>query len=160
MFDFILKLMYSALFIAFSGLFAGVLFAIIPRTIFLKCEKYFPLLKYEQNGKFYNRVFKINLWKDKLPQFSELTKIGFSKTSLNNSSPEYLKAFHAETIRAEITHLFLIITSPLCFYFNTKIFTLLTFFSIILGNIPFLMIQRYNRARIRNLIVHLQKKHS
>lgn len=155
--NFITRLLCSAIFIAIFGLGTGLLFALIPQNFFLKHERLFRLFKFEQDGRFYSRYFKINAWKDKLPQFSELTKVGFSKTSLNNLSLNYLELFKIETMRAEFTHIFLIILSPVCTVLGTRILAPLTIIGSILGNIPFLMIQRYNRGRISKLLKRMEK---
>lgn len=155
--NFISRLLFSAMCIAIAGLVAGLLFALIPKEFFLKNERFFVPFKFEDGGRLYSRVFKINTWKDKLPQFSELTKIGFDKTALTNLSANYLELFKIETMRAEFTHVFLIITSPLYAFFGARIIVPLTVVGSMIGNIPFLMIQRYNRARIEKLMKHLSR---
>lgn len=154
---FIQKLLSSAFYIATFGLVAGFIFALIPRSVLEKLEGFFKLRDFEQNGKFYTKYFKINLWKDKLPQFSEITKFGFNKSTLNPISSEYLNLFKLETIRAELTHLILILASPMYLIVESKIILPLTVVGNIIGNIPFIMIQRFNRARIKRLLSHFEK---
>lgn len=158
---FFIHLFNSAVYVCFIGLVAGFLFAMLPNRVFKKNESLFKIRKFEQGGMFYSKYLKINLWKDKLPQFSELTRFGFKKASLNNISHEYLEIFKAETMRAELTHFFLIILSPFYVYVKPDILQWTTFIGCVLGNIPFIMIQRYNRARIIKLQSRLNNtKHS
>lgn len=134
------------------GFISGCIFALFPRRLLQKCiVKEF---KFENNGKFYEKYFHILKWKDHLPQFSNITKIGFKKDTIKSISVNYLETFYIETIRAELTHFFLIIFSP--FYFFVKNYTLgFKIFAVvcnIIGNIPFIMVQRYNRPRIYTLL--------
>ena len=151
------KLLSSAIHVIIIGLITGFIFALVPGKLFLKFQNYYKLFRFEQEGRFYNKYFKINIWKDKLPQFSELTKFGFSKSSLNNVSGEYLEQFYIETMRAELSHWFLIMCSPIYFLFAEKILLWFTIIGNIIGNLPFIMIQRYNRGRILKLLAHLKK---
>ena len=153
------KFLNSAFYAMIIGLITGFVFALIPQKLFLKFKNCYKLHPYEQEGKFYTKHFKINAWKDKLPQFSELTKFGFSKASLNTVSSEYLEIFYIETMRAELTHWFLILFSPIYLCFADKILITFTITCNILGNLPFIMIQRYNRGRVLKLLEHLRKYH-
>ena len=154
---FLQKLLYSAFYVALLGLIVGFSFALIPGKVFLKHEKLFPFFKFEDGGKLYSRYFKINAWKDKLPQFSEITHFGFSKTSLNILSEKYLYRFKIETLRAESSHWFLILISPIYFLVTDKILLPLVIIGNLIGNLPFIMIQRYNRARIGKVISKIEK---
>lgn len=151
------KLLGSAFYIILIGLIAGFVFALIPRSFFIKYAGKFQLYNFEQEGRFYSKYFKINVWKDKLPQFSELTKFGFNKASLNTVSSAYLNTFYIETMRAELSHWILILVTPVYLFFSEKILLPLTIFGNIFGNLPFVMIQRYNRGRILKLLNHLEK---
>lgn len=109
--------------------------------------------KWENNGKFYINILKIKKWKDKLPQY--VPKNGFSKRHLrciSKLSKEYIEKFIIETCRAEWNHMMC------CMYWVVAVFTNSglcgLFFSIvsIVANLPFLIIQRFNRIRLNNLI--------
>ena len=134
------------------GFIAGCFFALLPKKLLRKCiVKEF---KFEDNGKFYEKYFHIMKWKDHLPQFSNITKIGFKKDCIKNISVDYLETFYIETIRAEMTHFFLIIFA--LFYLTVEKYTIgfkiFAVVSNIIGNIPFAMVQRYNRPRIKTLL--------
>lgn len=156
---FFILLFNSAVYVCFLGLVTGFFFAVIPRKAFYRLSFWFKERNFEKGGIFYSKYFKINIWKDKLPQFSELTRFGFKKASLNNISDEYLEIFKTETMRAELTHFVLIILSPLYVFIKPDILQHFTLIGCILGNIPFIMIQRYNRIRINKLQSRL-KNHS
>ena len=140
------------------GFLTGCIFALLPKRLLKKClVKEFA---FEDNGKFYEKYFHILKWKDHLPQFSNITKIGFKKDSIRKLSVDYLETFYIETIRAEMTHFFLIIMAPLYFIVDdyTTGFKIFAVISNILGNIPFAMVQRYNRPRIKALLQKIISK--
>lgn len=106
----------------------------------------FRAREWEENGKWYNRHLKVNEWKDCLPQ--HVGKNGFSKRHLTDVSPEYLDKFILETCRGEWDHWMC------CLYFVISIFVNRFSYGILFGliaiaiNLPFIIIQRYNRFRL------------
>ena len=117
---------------------------------------FFSFLKKE---KFYEKILKIKKWKDQIPQF--VIKNGFSKNKIKNLNLEYLKKFIAETYRAEIDHLICCFSVPFLFFFNNlKNIKLSCIISglVIIGNLPCILIQRYNRFRIRRICLKLRDK--
>ena len=104
--------------VCFIGVIFGIVFAYIPAKAFKYTEKLLKTLNFEENGRFYDKYFKISVWKDKLPQFSNIIRVGFHLNNLEIKSDEYLERFKIETLRAEITHIFLIIISPAFYYLN------------------------------------------
>ncbi len=112
--------------------------------------------KWEKDGKFYNDVLKINKWKDFLPQ--HIGKDGFSKDHIDDLSIEYIDEFILETCRGEWNHtmncLFGIVLLIINNFYMGIILTLL----LLLGNLPFAVIQRYNRFRLQKLRKTLIRK--
>jgi glycosyl-4,4'-diaponeurosporenoate acyltransferase len=100
--------------------------------------------------KFYK---KINLpkWKDKLPQYN----VDFNKKNLEKTlTIDYLKQFIFITCRAEIIHISIAILGYIsllfCFVTSLDYFWLFFWIATIVGfgNIPFCLIQRFNRYRL------------
>lgn len=116
----------------------------------------YKIKKFENNGRFYQKHFKINKWKDKLPQ--HIAEDGFSKASISSTSPEYFETFIMETCRAGWCHL------VNCFYIIIALFLSPNAVGLTLGiltiivNIPFIMIQRYNRARLLRVLHRIKKE--
>ncbi|MBQ2897892.1 MAG: glycosyl-4,4'-diaponeurosporenoate acyltransferase [Clostridia bacterium] len=151
---FFVLLGYNFACIIIIGIISGLLIAAIPSAVFTphKISTYHDF-KFEDCGRFYDKYFKISVWKDKLPQFSEIVHKGFSKGSLKGIDKAYLGRFYLETIRAEFCHRVLILCAPVFYVLNKSsnvgiVFTIL----YIIGNIPFIMIQRYNRPRIKKIM--------
>lgn len=129
-------------------------------------EKSFDFNKYiyriknwENNGKWYNDRLKIKKWKDCLPQY--VSKDGFSKRNLADLSVKYIDQFILETCRGEWSHRKCIWIAVPIIFINRLSIGLLFLFFVLLINIPYICIQRYNRIRlikIRNKIVVLDQK--
>ena len=111
---------------------------------------------FERGGKFYSEKLKIKKWKDFLPQY--ISKNGFSKKNFKNKNLSYIDRFISETCRAEWNHkMCMLIIFPVITFNILKIgiiFTLL----ILLTNLPFVFIQRYNRFRLMALKRHKLNK--
>ena len=114
---------------------------------FFDCKKSrFKAKEWERGGRWYRDNLKINVWKDRLPQ--HIKKDGFSKAHITNMSVEYLDEFIMETCRGEWFHLnnclcgiFTMVLNPFGWNFGIT-------FLVLLGNVPFGIIQRYNRFRL------------
>lgn len=124
-------------------------------SVYSQDKKMFKPRKWERNGKWYEDKLHIKKWKDRLPQ--HIGKNGFSKQHFTSLSSEYIETFIKETCRAEWDHtiscIYIMITfiiSPVTIAF---IFSLLT----MLANVPFLIIQRYNRFRLLKIKQRLDK---
>lgn len=108
--------------------------------------------KWEEGGRIYERFFFVKKWKSKLPELSDYIKTIFSKKHLQSLKGDYLSVFLEESCKAEFTH-WVIILSSLLFYFSTDLFTAsrILFLAAAL-NMPYIIIQRYNRPRIIRLL--------
>lgn len=112
-------------------------------------KKMYPPHKWERGGKFYSDVLKINKWKDLLPQ--HIGKDGFSKDHLDDVSVAYLDEFIMETCRAEWNHTMNCLYAAVLFLINGLLMAIVLTFILFLLNLPFAVIQRYNRFRLQKL---------
>lgn len=112
--------------------------------------------KWEKNGKWYADHLKINKWKDFLPQ--HIGKDGFSKDHLDDVSLEYIDEFILETCRGEWNHIANCWFAVVLFIANSFWVALILTILLFLGNLPFAIIQRYNRFRLIKLKNTLIKK--
>lgn len=116
--------------------------------------------KWENGGLFYKRFFKVHKWKHLLPDGAKAHKNGFEKKSLYSYEPAYLKAFIAETGRAEIFH-WLQITPFWIFGLWSPPFVILIMLGYALVvNLPCIIAQRYNRPRIIRMYSKINKNNS
>ena len=119
-------------------------------------KRMFRARRWENNGRIYNDLLKINRWKDHLPQ--HIGKNGFSKNHLDGVSPDYLDEFILETCRGEWNHRANCWFAAVLFVLNPIGLALLLAFLLLLGNVPFAVIQRYNRFRLQKLKQTLLRK--
>lgn len=112
--------------------------------------------KWEKDGKWYAEYLKINKWKDFLPQ--HIGKDGFSKDHLDDVSIEYLDEFILETCRGEWNHTANCLFAVVLFLINSFWVAFILTILLCLGNLPFAIIQRYNRFRLVKLKNTLIKK--
>ena len=109
--------------------------------------------KWEKSGKLYVNVLKIKKWKDFLPQY--IGKNGFSKKhlkDLKDVSKSYIEQFIFETCRAEWNHFMCCLFSVVSLFVNTFLNGVIFSVFPILINFPFIIIQRYNRIRLKKLL--------
>lgn len=131
----------------------------ISKTAFDPNRKMYMPHKWENNGKFYNDVLKINRWKDFLPQ--HIGKDGFSKDHIDDISLEYIDEFIMETCRGEWNHSINCMFTVVLFLINDFFIAILFMIFLFIGNVPFIIIQRYNRFRLQKLrktIIKVKKR--
>lgn len=138
---------------ALAGTCVGCVLPISPKMI---DNWFFRERAWERGGAFYERLFHVKAWKTILPELADFVKSAFGKRHIAAHSPEYLLRFLVESCKAELTH-WVIVFSSLSFALwnpisETEAAAMVTF----LLNLPYIVIQRYNRPRIRRLLVQMQ----
>ena len=113
------------------------------------------LLKSE--GVFGEKKFPNQKWKDKLPDGTVIAKRGFDKSRLGKTDSAALKKFIIETQRAELTH-WLLIPPAFLFFCGIQDGRVGHGFYALLVNVPFIMIQRYNRPRLERALIRKIRK--
>ncbi len=107
---------------------------------------------WEAGGDFYQRYFRIKKWKKYLPDGAPLLgSRGFPKKRLREKTPEYLRSFLQETCRAELTHWLTLLFAPFFFFWNPLWVGFFMIFYALTENLPLIMAQRYNRARLNRI---------
>lgn len=107
---------------------------------------------FEDGGRWYRRRLRIHRWKDRLPEAGALFAGGMSKRQLPAFDTAGLELFARETRRAELAHWWCLLCGPLFAFWNPPLATALLIAYGIGVNLPFVMIQRYNRFRIEALL--------
>lgn len=107
--------------------------------------------RWEKGGRTYEALL-VRSWKDRLPDAGPWFTGGFSKGELSSRSPEFLKRFVLETCRGELAHWLVIPSAPLFFLWNRPWVGGLMVAYAILGNLPCIIVQRYNRIRLTRLL--------
>lgn len=122
----------------------------LPRNSFNENKFPYKSFKWENSGKFYDR-FYVKKWKSKVPDMSIITNKLFPKKVSTNYTADDFDRLVKESCVAEMIHYVLCVLS-VGFYNIWKGWTgVVLSFLYFLGNIPFVMIQRYNRPNFESL---------
>ena len=117
---------------------------------------YFRPKAWERGGRFYEDHVHISRWKDRLPAVDGFNAV--SKKRLAGVSAEYLQQFVVETCRGESHHVRTILETAVFALWNPPGIFWTVFIVGGLFNVPFIMVQRYNRPRLEELLAEV--KHS
>jgi glycosyl-4,4'-diaponeurosporenoate acyltransferase len=112
---------------------------------------------FETGGRWYRRRLRIDRWKDRLPDAGDLFRGGLSKRHVPAYDVAGLELFARETRRAELAHWWAMCCGPVFVLWNPPLAAGLLIAYGVLVNLPFVLIQRYNRFRIQALIGRLAR---
>lgn len=140
--------------------FAGIIVHFLPDSFYDEENLLFRPKSWEFDGRLYTTVFKIKTWKDRLPECGEFFKFNpFNKKKLKKMKDlDYFQRFILETCRAETTHLIPILFYPVCLLWNDYPASLYMLIFVLATNLPFLIIQRYNRIRFLRVVRELSER--
>lgn len=105
---------------------------------------------WEKGGGVYERWFDVRRWKDRLPDGAAWFG-GAGKKNLPARNPAALAAFARETWRGELCHWTVIAMTPVFFLWNPVWADIVMVVYALASNLPCVIAQRYNRARIFSL---------
>jgi glycosyl-4,4'-diaponeurosporenoate acyltransferase len=113
---------------------------------------------WESGGRCYRRWLRIERWKDRVPEAGALFDGGVSKRQLPGTDPAGLEIFVRETRRAELGHWWALCCGPLFVLWNPPLASAILITYGVLANLPFILIQRYNRFRTQSLLGRLARR--
>ncbi len=145
------QLVKFALVVATVGPLCFFIGQMLPRKNFRYDVFPFKCYKWERGGEVYTKL-RIQYWKDRVPDMSQYIKSMYAKRITVFKDVKYLKQLVVETCIAELIHVALIFVSPIFLLFMDGAWGVGGMICYILGNLPFIMIQRYNRPRLLMLI--------
>jgi glycosyl-4,4'-diaponeurosporenoate acyltransferase len=153
-----MKFTACALYLASIGIFSHFVGQTIPRSWFDSDRFPFRVMNWERGGAVYERL-KIKFWKDKLPDMSKILSDMVPKRISRQASRDEAELLIQEACIAEWIHILLSIAGLLClFIWPGTGGIVITLVWILLGNLPFILIQRYNRPRLKKLANRLAGK--
>ena len=106
--------------------------------------------RFERSGRFYERL-RVRAWKDRVPEAGALFAGGMSKRRLA-SGRSGLDRFAMETRRAELGHWSAMAAAPVFVIWNPPSAATLLLVYGVASNLPFIVIQRYNRLRVTRIL--------
>lgn len=126
----------------------------LPASVFAPGRRFGALLaarRWERGGEIYDRALAVRRWKDALPEAGSLFRGGFDKRHLVNASREHLLEFETATNRAEFSHWLTLCAGLTFFLWNPWWIGLFMTGYAALTNLPFIVVQRFNRPRMAAL---------
>lgn len=108
--------------------------------------------RFEVGGRWYRRRLRIDRWKDRVPEAGDLFRGGISKRHLPSYDAAGLRLFVRETRRAELGHWWAMGCGLFFPLWNPPLAAGLLVAYGVGVNLPFILIQRYNRFRIQAVL--------
>ncbi|MEA5054624.1 MAG: hypothetical protein VB093_14395 [Propionicimonas sp.] len=128
----------------------------LPAKFFDPDRWWYRTRDWERGGELYRELLRIDRWKDKVPAVDGRTH--FSKRHLLGDDPTYLRQFVMETCRGESNHLRAVLsTIPMRLWTPLDVW-MVCFLIALLGNLPFILIQRYNRPRLQRALGRVERR--
>ena len=111
------------------------------------------LRRFERDGRVYERVLRIKAWKDAPPRGRARCSAVASRSGASfGTTVRTSSSFARETRRAERAHWAIVALSPVFFAWNPWwLATAMVGYGVV-ANVPCLLVQRYNRARLVRLL--------
>lgn len=150
---------YCFLYIAAIGIASHFIGNALPRRWFHPDQFPYRSAPWEQDGAVYRKI-GIQRWKDKLPDTSRVSPGMVRKEVSARPTPESLETLILETCVAECVHGVLILCSLPVLAICPGVGGWIVWGLCILGNFPFMLIQRYNRPRMEKTRQRLLKSRS
>lgn len=141
--------------ISLGFFFLGRLF---PKKL-IRYERFpFRTFQFERNGEFY-RCFGVRRWQNKLPDMSRIfPRLMPSKKLPSSITSENMESMIRETCIAELTHSLLCVMGFGCVLIWKGIGGWTISLLYLIGNLPFNIIQRYNRPKLVRLLKRMKTK--
>ncbi len=148
-------------YVAFLGIISFLLGRILPKGWFSPTAFPYKLFKWERNGAIYD-CLNIRKWQNLVPDMSKLFKRWMPPKKLNGlPNAEAIELMLQETCIAEFTHGWLSLAGLACLWLWPGLGGIVvTVLYIFVGNLPYILIQRYNRPRLTKLLNKIKSKHN
>lgn len=143
-----MSLLYAVIYIAVLGILSHFVGQALPRARFSAESFPYRTADWENGGRVYEKL-GIKRWKDALPDMSRIMPDMVKKKMTGQNREQGMDVLIAETCVAECVHYWLIVLSLGIFLFWRGGWAVVFWLVYnILGNVPFILIQRYNRPRL------------
>ena len=152
-----MELIQCMMYVLFIGIASHFIGQALPRRWFDPDGTAFRMRSWERDGSFFRKL-RIRRWKDKLPDASKVAPDMYRKSISGVPSEENLRRLIEESCVAEFIHKLLILVSLGVVKIWAGKSGWICWFLCVLGNLPFIFIQRFNRPRLRAALLRLQQK--
>ncbi|WP_303968934.1 glycosyl-4,4'-diaponeurosporenoate acyltransferase [Sporosarcina ureae] len=124
----------------------------IPINWFARNGRLFKSFSWEQEGRIWQRLFRVKKWKGHIPDGTLFISNGYNKSHLHGADDSSLYDFLLESRRAECVHWLTILPGFLFFFWNPVWAAWLNVAYAVLFNVPLIVVQRFNRPRLERLL--------
>ena len=138
----------SIIFVMLLGILSHFVGELLPRKWFHDQKWPFKSFSWEKDGKIYEKL-KIRQWKDKVPDMSKYMRRMVPKRLTKGADSGQMGILIKETCVAEFIHCLLCIFSVGVYFIWKNITGVFLTALCVLCNIPFILIQRYNRPHLQ-----------
>ena len=150
-------LIYSILYVLFCGILSHFVGESLPRRWFSPHRFPFASWRWERGGRIYD-CLHIRQWKDRVPDMSRICKRMVPKRFADFPTAEAVDRLILETCVAEAVHGALCLLAPVILLFWKNGVGVALTLLVVLCNLPFIMIQRYNRPSLLALRRRLERR--
>ena len=137
-------------YLAVIGLASNPIGQLLPRAWFHPELFPYRTAKWERDGAVYERL-GVRKWKDRVPDMSKVMPYMFRKRVGRDMGSAGVERLIKETCVAELVHVFLILIGAGCLFLWPGPGGIGVFLIWVMGNVPDIVIQRYNRPRLIKL---------
>lgn len=145
-----MRMIWGITYIVLVAILAHYIGELIPRKWFDYERFPYTSFGWEKDGTAYDKI-KIKKWKSKLPDLSRVAKYMVPKKVTADMTSSDLDILLRETCVAEFIHTALCIISSGVIWITEEAYGVVLYLIFALGNIPFILVQRYNRPHLKKL---------
>ena len=141
-----------------TGIVAFFVGRILPKKWFRADLFPYRALNFEDNGRFYDK-FGVRKWQNKVPDMSRILPFMMPPKKLTGNYKERLPRMLQETCVAELIHMLNCVVGLYCLKLYPGIGgAIIYLLYVFIFNLPYVMIQRYNRPRLLGLLRRVEKE--
>lgn len=146
------------LYLVITGVMAFFLGRLLPKKWFRADSFPYRPYAFEDNGRYYER-FGVRKWQHKLPDMSRILPFMMPAKSLSGDYKKRLPRMLQETCVAELIHTLNCFLGLYCLKLYRGIGgVIIVLLYVFLFNLPYIIIQRYNRPRLMKLMKRIQNE--
>ncbi len=140
------------LYLIITGICGFILGRLLPKGLFNADKFPYKPHEFERDGRIYDAL-KIRRWQNKVPDMSKLVPALIPAKKLDDDYADRLPVMIRETCVAELIHILHGIAGLHCLRLYPGVGgAIISIINIVLLNLPFIIIQRYNRPRLMRIM--------
>lgn len=145
-------------YLAITGIIAFFVGRILPKKWFRPDLFPYRSWTFEKEGRIYDNL-KIRRWQNKVPDMSKILPKLMPAKNLSGNYRERMPRMLQETCVAELIHSLLCVTGLYCLKLWPGVGGIvIVILYIVIFNLPFILIQRYNRPRLMKITKRAQQQ--